>query len=175
MEGALLASRSQPERHTGATAASFDRAAFTSLVARYQADLLRVCYVILGDKALAEDAAQSAWVQAWRKLDQLRDDDKVRSWLLAVAANEARQLARRRRRAPPSVAAAGFAAHADPRLADLTAALARLSTDDRRLLALRYVAELTSEQIGDAIGISGGAVRHRLMRLLARLRVDLDR
>jgi DNA-directed RNA polymerase specialized sigma24 family protein len=149
------------------------RAVFTDLVATHHSDLLRVCYVILGDVTLAEDAAQAAWVKAWRKLDQLRDESKVRSWLLAVAANEARQVARRRRRVPPVAAWSSYGADADPRLTDLAAALAKLKLDDRRLIALRYVAELPSEQIGAALGISAGAARHRLARLLARLRAEL--
>jgi RNA polymerase sigma-70 factor (ECF subfamily) len=142
-------------------------------VATYQPDLLRVCYVILGDGALAEDATQSAWIKAWRKLDQVRDATKVRSWLVAVAANEARQIARRRKRLPRETDDRTYGAEADPRLADLAAVLAGLGPDDRRLLALRYVAELTSDEIGRSIGISAGAVRHRLMRLLARLREEL--
>ena len=150
-----------------------DRAAFTALVRHYQSDLLRICYVILGDAALAEDAAQSAWIKAWGKLDQLRDERKVRPWLVAVAANEARQIARRRR--PQTVVDDGFGADADPRLADLAEALAFLTPDERRLIGLRYVAELTSEQIGTAVGLSAGAVRHRLSRLLARLRDELER
>lgn len=136
---------------------------------------MRVSYVILGDASLAEDAAQSAWIKAWRKLGQLRNDDKVRSWLLAVAANEARQMARRKRAPalPPSppIPYAGV----DPGLIDLAAAVAQLAPDERRLLSLRYVAELTSEEIGEALGLSAGAVRHRLMRLLARLKDELER
>jgi RNA polymerase sigma-70 factor (ECF subfamily) len=172
MDGALLTSRSQPGKNL---AADRDRAAFSALVATYQPDLLRVCYVILGDVALSEDAAQTAWLKAWRKLDQLRDEHKVRPWLLAVAANEARQIARHRR--PTSVLASErqYAHDADPRLADLAAVLAMLNPDERRLIGLRYVAELTSEQIGAALGISPGAVRHRLVRLLARIKLELDR
>ena len=129
--------------------------------------------MILGDAALAEDAAQAAWIQAWRKFHQLRDDDKLRSWLVAVAANEARQIARKRRGVPVRAPSDGFAAEADPRLADLAAALARLTADDRRVLGLRYVGGFTSDEIGKALGISSGAVRHRLVRLLARLRTEL--
>jgi len=170
-----MAFRRQPGDQLVASAAQRDEASFAALVAAYQPDLLRVCYVILGDSTLAEDAAQSAWMKAWRKIDQLRDQDRVRSWLVAVAANEARQLARRRRPTPRSMSEGLFGPDADPRLTDLNLALARLTADERRLLALRYVAEQTSEEIGAAIGASAGAVRHRLMRLLARLRAELDR
>ena len=142
------------------------------MVAAYNDDLLRISYVILGDASLAEDAAQSAWMQAWRKLGQLRDLGRLRPWLVAIAANEARQIARRRRphRLPEGVA---YGVDADPSLADLSAALSALSPDERRLLGLRYALELTSDEIGQALGISAGAVRHRLMRLVGRLRTEL--
>jgi RNA polymerase sigma-70 factor (ECF subfamily) len=140
----------------------------------YQRDLLRVAYVILVDASLAEDAAQAAGVKAWQKFEQVRDPHKVRAWLVAIAANEARRMARRRRTPQPAVPAQEYGAQADPRLADLSAVLSRLVPEDRRLLALRYVAELTSEEIGQSIGASAGAVRHRLMRLLARLREELE-
>ena len=171
----LLTSKDQPGERIAVAAVRGGRAAFTALVAAYQSDLVRVSYVILGDASLAEDAAQSAWIKAWRKLGQLRDDHKVRSWLVAVAANEARQIARRKRPlvAPPSTSMAYTGV--DPGLTDLAAAIAQLEPDERRLLSLRYVAELTSNEIGEALGLSAGAVRHRLMRLLARLKQELDR
>jgi RNA polymerase sigma-70 factor (ECF subfamily) len=175
MEGALLTSRSQQGKNTVSLAAGRDRAAFTALVATYQPDLLRVCYVILGDVTLSEDATQTAWMKAWRKLDQLRDPSKVRSWLLAVAANEARQIARRRRPTSQIVSERQYAHDVDPQLADLAAVLAMLKPDERRLIGLRYVAELTSDQIGAALGVSPGAVRHRLVRLVARIKSELDR
>jgi RNA polymerase sigma-70 factor (ECF subfamily) len=175
MEGVLLASRDKLGQAAIARAAAGDRVAFTALVAAHHADLLRICYLILGDVSQAEDAAQSAWVKAWRKLGQLREPAKLRSWLVAVAANEARQLARRRRGYPMSLGVEPYGAEADPALADLSAALATLTADERRLIGLRYVLEMTSDEIGAALGISAGAVRHRLMRLVSRLRTELDR
>lgn len=140
------------------------------LVNTYHADLLRVAYVILGDREMAEDAAQAAWVRAWQKFAQLRDPAKVRSWLVAVAANEARQIVRRRRLSFRDGMVTSYGAEADPAHLDLASALARLSADDRQLLALRYVMGFTSAEIGEELGLSAGAVRHRLMRLIGRLR-----
>ena len=81
---------------TVALAGAGDEAAFSQLVAAYHADMARVAFVACGDRELAEDAVQSAWLVAWKKLHSLRDPDRVRPWLLAVTANEARQLLRRR-------------------------------------------------------------------------------
>jgi len=82
---------------TVALAGAGDEAAFARLVVSYHADMARVAFTVCGDRELAEDAVQSAWLVAWRKLHSLRDPDRVRPWLLAVTANEARQIVRRRR------------------------------------------------------------------------------
>ena len=75
-------------------AARGDEAAFTRIVATYHADLLRIARVVCGNSDLASDAAQSAWIVAWRRLGSLRDPARLRPWLMAIAANEARQLVR---------------------------------------------------------------------------------
>jgi RNA polymerase sigma factor (sigma-70 family) len=57
---------------------------------------------------------------------------------------------------------------------DLGAALIRLKSADRALLAMRYLAGLNAEEIGVATGLTASGVRTRLSRLIARLREDLD-
>ena len=79
-----------------ASAATGDEVAFARIVAAYHDDMARICFVICRDTALAQEAAHAAWPIAWRKLGTVRDPGKLRPWLLAIAANEARQLARRR-------------------------------------------------------------------------------
>jgi RNA polymerase sigma-70 factor (ECF subfamily) len=164
--------RGIPAADAAARAATGDREAFGVLVTALHSDLLRVAYVIVGDAALAEDAAQSAWTKAWKALPGLREPSKLKQWLIAITANEARQLARRRplERLRPGP---HYASDADPSLFDLAAAIERLSMDDRQLIALRYALELSSPEIAEVIGVSPGAVRSRLVRLLRRLRSEL--
>jgi RNA polymerase sigma-70 factor (ECF subfamily) len=69
-----------------------DELAFARIVGAYHLDLVRVAFVICGDEDVAEDAAQAAWWIAWRKLPSLRDPDRLKPWLVAVAANETRKL-----------------------------------------------------------------------------------
>lgn len=162
-------------------AAAGDERAFASIVAAHRPEMLRVGFVVTGDWGMADDAAQAALWIAWRKLSSLRDPARLRPWLLAVAANEARAIARHRRRHPVVellVADAGAAPHADPGDAigavDLANALHRLGPDDRALVALRYLADLDSGQIAALTGRSASGVRTRLARILARLREELD-
>ena len=80
-------------------AADGDEVAFAGLVDAYHADMSSVCFVVTGgDIELTEEAVQSAWPIAWRKLHTIRDPERLRPWLISIAVNEARQLARRRRR-----------------------------------------------------------------------------
>ena len=165
---------------TVAAAAAGDAQALARIVAAYHADLVRVAYVISGDREVAQDAAQTTWAIAWRKLGTLSDPTRVRPWLLAVAANEARQAIRRRRRTPVvelEVIELGSDADNPARRAaglDLDRALRALTADERALLAMRHVAGFDSREIGDALGLSPEAVRTRLTRLIARLRAELD-
>jgi RNA polymerase sigma-70 factor (ECF subfamily) len=161
-----------------------DATAFTELVEAYDADMARLCLVICGDVELARDATQNAWHRLWTQPPTLRDDGKLRSWLLSVAANEARQMLRRRRRGAAleeRAAVDGSATRSagpeerSEEWMDLATALAALRPNERELVALRYVLELSSAQIAEHLGISAEGVRSRLHRLLARLRKELDR
>ncbi|HEX5826587.1 MAG TPA: sigma-70 family RNA polymerase sigma factor [Candidatus Limnocylindrales bacterium] len=157
-----------------------DEAAFARIVRLHHEDMTRVAFVVSGDTSIAEEAVASAWPIAWRRLRSLRDPDRLRAWLCSVAANEARQLIRSRRRRsvveiPVDAAVGGAGTDPATRAADLDLAnaLARLAPEDRALLALRYVAGLTSTELGQALGMSASGTRARLARLLGRLREEL--
>src|SRR5579859_5935590 len=81
-----------------------EAAAYEMLVRRYQALAFRVAFVLLGDAAEAEDAAQEAFLKAWQALPRFRAGAPLRPWLLRIVANEARnrRSAAARRCARPS-------------------------------------------------------------------------
>ena len=79
-------------------AAAGDAAALARIVAAYHDDMARLCFVICGDQDIAQEAVQDAWAIAWRKLHTLRDPDRIRPWLMTIAANEVRRSLRERRR-----------------------------------------------------------------------------
>lgn len=168
------------DRSDAELAADGDEVAFARLVAQHHGDMVRLAYVVTGDPALAQDAVQAAWIQAWRNLRTVRDPERVRPWLASIAANEARQIVRRRRRQPVVEIdpLARAAQRSDPAVGiariDLVRALAHLSPEDRSLLALRYVAGLDARELGAMTGRTAGGTRARLSRLTARLRRELD-
>ena len=162
-----------------ARAAAGDQAAFARLVAEHHAPMARVAFAITGESESAADAVQVAWATAWQRLRTVRDPSTVGAWLIAVAANEARQLLRRQRRRPvvdiSSVAEpVGAGDPAEISTIDLARALRSLNPDERTLLALRFAAGMDSGEISTRLGLSASGVRSRLSRLIERLRTEID-
>jgi RNA polymerase sigma-70 factor (ECF subfamily) len=166
-----------------ASAAKGDEIAFGRIVAAFHADMHRVCVFVCGDQAVAEDAVQAAWAIAWRKLDTVRDRERLKPWLVSVAVNQARDMMRKRQRRA-EVEYLGqpgreYGGGVDPATGidalDMRAALRALKPEDRALLAMRYVAGFNATELSTALGISPSGVRNRLERLTARLREELTR
>ena len=165
-----------------ASAAKGDEVAFGRIVAAHHADMHRVCVFVCSDQTIAEDAVQAAWAIAWRKLHTVRDEARLRPWLVSVAVNQARDLMRKRQRLAEIefVAARNhrYGGGVDPATGvdalDVRAALARLKPEERTLLAMRYVAGFNATELSTALGISPSGVRNRLERLTARLREELE-
>jgi RNA polymerase sigma factor (sigma-70 family) len=162
-----------------ARAADGDVDAFETIVGVYHDDMARIAYLITRDVELTQDAVQAAWPIAWRGLRGLREPQRLRQWLMAIAANEARQMMRRQRRHPVTELREVDAGSSDgdpgtrAGQIDLRAALARLSPEERSLLALRYVAGFDAMEIARTVGLSASGVRSRLSRLVAHLRTEL--
>lgn len=153
--------------------------AFALLVRAHHESMLRVAFVITGDREVAADAVQTAWSVAWQRLGSLRDPRAIRAWLVAIAANEARlSLRRQRRRTVVELAMIPAGVGEDPggriEVVDLQRAMRDLSADDRMLLALRFAAGWDSGEIAAHMHLSASGVRSRLERLLDRLRRELD-
>jgi RNA polymerase sigma factor (sigma-70 family) len=163
-----------------------DLDAYGALVARHQDVAFRTAYVISGDAADAEEAAQDAFVKAHAALGRFRAGAPWRPWLLTIVANEARnrrrsagrrdQLAVRAAAAEPSLVSAS--AESAVLLADrreaLHGALARLEDRDRQVVFLRFFLDLTEAETAAALGCRPGTVKSRLHRALERLRAHLE-
>src|ERR671916_2092219 len=164
-----------------------DPDAYAALVRGHQEIAFRTAYLITGNAADAEDAAQEGFVKAHRALRRFRAGEPLRPWLLTIVANEARN--RRRaagRRAALVLRAAGegrpsgeaapspeAALLAGERRAALLAGLGRLSERDRTVIACRYLLDLSEAETAATLGVRAGTVKSRLSRALARLREEV--
>jgi RNA polymerase sigma-70 factor (ECF subfamily) len=163
-----------------------DHAAYEALVTQHQELAFRAAYLITGDAAEAQDAAQEAFVKAYYALPRFRSGAPFRPWLLRIVANEARNrrvasarrasLALRAADDGPGAAEADSpegAALASERRAILLRALNDLREDDRLVIAYRYFSELSEAEMADLLGVARGTVKSRLSRALGRLRERL--
>src|SRR5258706_1999323 len=150
-----------------------DEVAFARIVAAHHDDMARIAFFVCGALDVAEEAEQSAWAVAYRRLKDLRDPDRLRPWLMSVAANEARQIARSRRRRTVRELAVTYPTRSPDvdhaAMIDLSDALGRLDPKDRAIVGLRYIGGFESAEIGRAMGMTASGVRVRLHRLLEEI------
>jgi RNA polymerase sigma factor (sigma-70 family) len=163
-----------------------EHAAYARLVAEHQDVAFRAAYLVTGGAAEAEDAAQEAFVKAFRALGRFRDGAPFRPWLLTIVTNEARNRRRaagRRatlvRRAEQAVLQVSARSAEDEALArverdELLRALERLRPADREIVSYRYLLGLDEAETAQALGCARGTVKSRLSRALERLRGELD-
>lgn len=172
-----------------------ERDAFRHLVERESRTVVRACYRILGDLHEAEDAAQEAFVTAYRSLATWRADGPFGAWLTRIAVRIALRMAGRRRSvswidpAEPDALAGSFsdpalersASAEDPARRAMRAeqearvriAVAALDEPYREVVALRFFGDLSLAEIATQTERPLGTVKTHLHRGLARLRSDL--
>ncbi|MFW6161357.1 MAG: RNA polymerase sigma factor [Planctomycetota bacterium] len=143
--------------------------AFGTLVRRYQALAVARAYRLLGDRGEAEDAAQEAFMRAYRSIHQLRKPAAFGSWLMRTVSNVARRAGSRRARRPGPLPAAHPATNPGPRL-EVLDAIATLPEGEQQVLHLFYRQGHTCAEIGRLLGLKVGSVTSRLTRARQRLR-----
>jgi RNA polymerase sigma-70 factor, ECF subfamily len=179
-----------------------DREAFRRLVEREAAGLIRACQRILGDQSEAEDAAQEAFVTAFRTLATWRGDGPFGAWLTRIGVRIALRQAGRRRTVAwrdPHGSGAGVQASTsadraaerdaiaaapltDPAILSLRAerateirtAVAGLPEPYREVVALRFFGDASLDEISRETGRPLGTVKTHLHRGLSRLRSSLE-
>ncbi len=154
-----------------------DEQAFARLVEAFQVPVYNLCYRMLGNPDEAEDAAQEAFLKAYRGIRSFDPQRKFASWCLSVAAHECIDRLRRRRLQPvglDDIEDEAMHADAEPgpesalarreqesRIASL---LARLTPLDRAVITLRYWYDMPLEEIAEELNLTTSAVKSRLHR-----------
>jgi RNA polymerase sigma-70 factor, ECF subfamily len=158
-----------------------DPEAREQLVRRYLDDVYRLTSRVLGDRELAQDATQDAFVNALGALDRFRGDASFRTWLLRIALNAARSVGRRqvRRREVTLVLAeneatpgrdAASRVELSTEAARVERVVALLPTKQRLAVTLRIQQGLSYAEIGAALDCSEGAARVNYHLGIKRLR-----
>ena len=161
-----------------------DREAFGGLVEQYRDNVYRLAYRMCGNAYDADEAAQEAFVAAWRALPNFRGDAKFSTWLYRLTTNAAIDVMRREKR---------HQTVGDGEMVDLAddadspqetverteqqeavqKALATLSEEYREVLLLRYMEELDYAEIAEVLQLPSGTVKSRINRAKAALKAAL--
>lgn len=161
-------------------------AAWQTIYDRYYGRLFGYLYYRVGDPDLAEELTAQVFERAVKHIGRYRyQGSGLGAWLNRIAQNLAHDLYRRRKARPPEpleLNEAWISAGHDPAATAihneshqyLAQALARLTSDQREVILLRFVARLTASEIGHRMGKTTGAVKALQHRALATLRRELE-
>ncbi len=178
--GRMLAELTEAE--LAARARQDDRAAFGELTLRCRASVVNVVYRMCGDLALAEEAAQEAFLRAWQKLDHFDPHYAFRNWVCRIALNAALDDLRRQRETAALDEQAPDAAEAGPeqsleerqRSQMVRRAVLSLPEASRAVLILREYERLSYQEIAAVLEIPTGTVMSRLNTARRLLRDKLS-
>ena len=162
-----------PDAELARAAQRGEKKAFVEIVARHQAMVCGIAFGILTDFAASEDAAQDAFLTAWRKIHHLREPELLRAWLGQIARTAALGY---RRRLHGEVVTDNFAEEADPapqpdeaaadgdEAALVRDSLTKLPEQFRVPLVLFYREGQSVRSVAEALDLSEDAVKQRLAR-----------
>lgn len=158
-----------------------DREAFETLIVEHHRRLFVLAHGILRDPHAAEDATQQAFIDIWHDIASLRDPTAFESWSYRLLVRGCYREAKKRR------ATAGVLRPLDADLSSgrdpinavvdrdrLERAFARLSVDQRTIVAMRFLLDMKPERIADTLDIPRQTVYSRLRRALRTLRAALE-
>ncbi len=155
-------------------------ARFTALMQEMADDVLRLCYLLLRDRALAEDAMQDVFLKVYRKMDSLRQPQYARTWVISIAVNTCRDIRR-----------SAWMRHTDMRVAleDLPPAVCEFTAEDdsvvqeimalepkyREILLLHYYQDMSAAQCARVLRLTPSGFYRRLKKAQDKLREHLER
>lgn len=162
-----------------------DRAAYEAIVRRKVETVYRTARAILGNDADADDATQETLIGAWRRMSDLREPDRLDAWLGRITVNACRMALRRRStRAAMALSVAvvepedAGTSQLQERVVNAVAfdrAFDRLSIDQRSILVLHHLHDLSIAEIATRLAIPEGTVKSRLHAARSALQRALAR
>jgi RNA polymerase sigma-70 factor (sigma-E family) len=141
---------------------------------------LRLAYLLTGDRALAQDLVQDAFVKLAGRLAHLRDRNAFPAYLRTTVVNLARMQFRRKRRERASLARQAGLRPPEPMERDfaeteaLRMQLLRLTERQRAAVVLRFYEDLSDSQTARILGCAPGTVRSLVSRAMETLRQEVE-
>ena len=163
-----------------------DADAFEQLVAAYRDQVFRLALRMCGSEADADEVAQEAFLSAWKGLPNFRGDSQFSTWLYQLTSHAAIDLMRREKRqiaaeditgvsAPDPAPGPQQQAERSEQRQAVRDAIMQLTPEYRQIVVLRFLEELSYEEIGAMLALPSGTVKSRLNRARAQLKEILSR
>lgn len=156
-----------------------DASAFDEIVRQHRWELYRVARKILGSHEDADEAAQEAFVRAWRALGRFRGEALLRTWLIRIVLNVSQTMRSRRGeqwsldeagRVPDSSEGAEERVHRREVRQRVRDAVATLPARQQEVVLLKVFSEMTYRDVAAVMGLSEGAVKAHLHQAVSNLR-----
>lgn len=165
----------QTDEQLVTTSLAGDKRAFEALVRRYQNLVYGLCFHWLGRFEDAQDAAQTAFVTAYRQLEALRNGSEFRAWLRIIATNECRQRLRAARVAKSLEEEDAWIAPAEviDLQIDVQRAIAGLGEDNRLAILLFYFHRYSLREIATFLDVPETTVMSRIRNSRAQLKKEI--
>jgi RNA polymerase sigma-70 factor (ECF subfamily) len=166
--------------------------AFGEIVRRWERKIFALCFGMLGCEDDARDAAQEAFIAAYRNLKNFRGEARVSSWLHRIAVNQCLTIKRRQKTraedrfddedgkqenvfvASPLRSPARMTEQAE-RMTLVRQAVGALPTDLRQVIVMKEFEEMTFQEISDTLELPLSTVKSRLYTALKQLKMKLER
>jgi RNA polymerase sigma-70 factor (ECF subfamily) len=164
-----------------------DQSAFEQLVVRHQDLVFSLAFKLTGNKEMANDVAQEAFIRAWKAIDKFRGDSTFGTWIYRITVNSAWTLRKKAKKhntlnIDDTYEPVIIDEKRDPELvainSDLSStlinALDKIPLDQRIIVELKNIEGRSHKEIADFLGISVTAAKVRLHRAHQRLRDILE-
>lgn len=166
--------------------------AFGELMRRWERKIFALCFGMLGREDDARDAAQEAFIAAYKNLKNFRGEARVSSWLHRIAVNQCLTIKRRQKTraedyfddsdgaeekvfvAAPRYSPANRAEHGE-RLRVVRQAVTALPTELRQVIVMKEFEEMTFQEISETLELPLSTVKSRLYTALKQLKMRLER
>jgi len=155
-----------------------EREAFRHLVERYQRQAVSHASAILGNREDARDAAQEAFIDAFRALEGFDSSRSFYPWFYVLLRNRCYKIAARKRvteSIDETVIVVSTSASQSEEVLSLENALLSLDTEDREIITLKYFDGPSYNELADRLLIPKGTVMSRLFHARRKLQAKLER
>ncbi|WP_227396889.1 sigma-70 family RNA polymerase sigma factor [Jeotgalibacillus aurantiacus] len=148
-----------------------DDDAFISIIREVRTDLYKTAYAYLKNEDDAVEAIQEVTYRAYRSIGKLKEPAYCKTWLIRITINVCQdELKKKKRIIQTEVNDQLLASEEDLSFINTNEALEQLSFEERELLHMKYICDLTIREVAESLDVSEGTIKTRLYKALGRLR-----